>query len=313
MARKSNQLPSSLELLLDTMCNTFGGIMFIAIALVIVTQVSSKMLEKAMTYVPTPEERQQVREELADCQTALLELEQQRLIQQLEKRGLPPEALALVRKILETRQQNAALLPELDALNQENLNAQLAYSEEAENTRAAEEKNAELEEKFQTLQANKRLAQAAQEQAKQQEATAQEQLEKLKKQAKNARPAQVLTFSMEHETSARGEFAVFLIRGRIYRDDSSEVYQKPIRDDGRVVQISPRGTGHGCTTYELDNLFSPIEMAGRYVHIWVDNSSFPSLCFLRNYLRNRHIGTSWRYTDDFVFYMGSNFQRGVSQ
>ena len=44
MSKKS--LPDSLELLLDTMCNTFGGIMFIAISLILVSQMVSKKILK---------------------------------------------------------------------------------------------------------------------------------------------------------------------------------------------------------------------------------------------------------------------------
>ena len=42
MARRS--LPESLELLLDTMCNTFGGVMFIAISMVITLMLSQQKL-----------------------------------------------------------------------------------------------------------------------------------------------------------------------------------------------------------------------------------------------------------------------------
>ena len=40
--KKSSDLESSLELLLDTMCNSFGGVMFIAISLIIVLTMTSK-------------------------------------------------------------------------------------------------------------------------------------------------------------------------------------------------------------------------------------------------------------------------------
>ena len=49
MARQS--LPESLELLLDTMCNTFGGVMFIAISMVITLMLCQDML--------TPQKRQE--------------------------------------------------------------------------------------------------------------------------------------------------------------------------------------------------------------------------------------------------------------
>lgn len=41
--KKSRENDSSLELLLDTMCNTFGGVMFIAIALTVVLSIVSKV------------------------------------------------------------------------------------------------------------------------------------------------------------------------------------------------------------------------------------------------------------------------------
>ena len=41
--KKNHETESSLELLLDTMCNTFGGVMFIAIALIVVLSISSKI------------------------------------------------------------------------------------------------------------------------------------------------------------------------------------------------------------------------------------------------------------------------------
>ena len=47
MGFKKN-LPDSLELLLDTMCNTFGGIMFIAISLIVISQLVSQQ-QKAMS------------------------------------------------------------------------------------------------------------------------------------------------------------------------------------------------------------------------------------------------------------------------
>ena len=40
--KKSRDFESSLELLLDTMCNSFGGVMFIAISLIIVLTMTQK-------------------------------------------------------------------------------------------------------------------------------------------------------------------------------------------------------------------------------------------------------------------------------
>ena len=54
MARK-NHLPDSLELLLDTMCNTFGAIMFIAISIVVISQLSTKAIKEKVPVEITEE------------------------------------------------------------------------------------------------------------------------------------------------------------------------------------------------------------------------------------------------------------------
>ena len=41
-----NSLPDSLELLLDTMCNTFGGVMFITLSLALLLCLSNKLVNE---------------------------------------------------------------------------------------------------------------------------------------------------------------------------------------------------------------------------------------------------------------------------
>ena len=53
-------LPDSLELLLDTMCNTFGGVMFITISMVLMVSAVSRMLSEAS---PQELDRQVLEEE----------------------------------------------------------------------------------------------------------------------------------------------------------------------------------------------------------------------------------------------------------
>ena len=63
--RRRREDASSLELLLDTMCNTFGGVMFIAISLVVVISMvrsASRALEEN-----APRKLEQLQQELARC------------------------------------------------------------------------------------------------------------------------------------------------------------------------------------------------------------------------------------------------------
>jgi hypothetical protein len=70
MSRAKKELPESLELLLDTMCNTFGGIMFIALALIIIYQLVTKQLKEM-----TPEEIDRKRIEQLNASIKELETE----------------------------------------------------------------------------------------------------------------------------------------------------------------------------------------------------------------------------------------------
>lgn len=61
---QKRDLESSLELLLDTMCNSFGGVMFIAISLIIVLSMTSKVKEAVTDNFRNLEEMQAKVEEL---------------------------------------------------------------------------------------------------------------------------------------------------------------------------------------------------------------------------------------------------------
>lgn len=62
--KKSRDLESSLELLLDTMCNSFGGVMFIAISLIIVLTMTQKASVSESENFKNLEEMQSKLEEL---------------------------------------------------------------------------------------------------------------------------------------------------------------------------------------------------------------------------------------------------------
>ena len=79
MSRRRGGEASSLELLLDTMCNTFGGVMFIAISLFVVISA----MEPNRPTEPAPEAETMSPEELRE-EIARLEKELRRVAQRLE-------------------------------------------------------------------------------------------------------------------------------------------------------------------------------------------------------------------------------------
>ena len=78
--RRKNKLPDSLELLLDTMCNTFGAIMFIAISLVIISQFSIKAVKAKKPLNIDEEHLGKMRRQVRDLNQTLAEEEPPRMV-----------------------------------------------------------------------------------------------------------------------------------------------------------------------------------------------------------------------------------------
>jgi len=70
MSRRRNSRADSLEMLLDTICNTFGGVLFIAILVVMLLQQSGRKSESAQTSSPqvTPDEVDRLSQQLDEMQ-----------------------------------------------------------------------------------------------------------------------------------------------------------------------------------------------------------------------------------------------------
>ena len=117
-----NSLPDSLELLLDTMCNTFGGVMFITLSLALLLFLSNKLVNENAVKEIDPDELQRVRQE-----TARLEEEIGRLQQNSKVDEVPAQADDSARqKYLENKvsemelKQKRHVLEQLQRTNKEN-------------------------------------------------------------------------------------------------------------------------------------------------------------------------------------------------
>ena len=70
MSKRQQSEESSLELLLDTMCNTFGGVMFIAISLLVIISVMTKDIPQKNE---EPTDMETLQQETVEEETASLE------------------------------------------------------------------------------------------------------------------------------------------------------------------------------------------------------------------------------------------------
>jgi len=305
MRKKANTLPESLELLLDTMCNTFGGIMFIAIALTIVMQISNEQLKILDQDMITAEEKDRMHEQMERLTAEVEKTEREQRTRALQENLLNPESRQLIEKLLETRKTNAAAL---------NIIAQ--EKEELQKTKEKLRKEqSELErEKYalqQSILDNEKLSQSLSVRSK----MAAEQLERLQKQLKNIEetvavlqealnqgpPKETMTFSMETETSAR-EYLILLSNGRFYREaNSSEVDQNSFLD---ILQLKPTGSGWNITPGEnqpWQRAMDSIDRRYYYIRLVVDDNSLNSFLEMKKYLRKRQFLVTWSYNPDFTF------------
>ncbi|MBR6471305.1 MAG: hypothetical protein IKS83_05880 [Victivallales bacterium] len=307
MAKKTEAFPSSLELLLDTMCNTFGGIMFIAIALVIVTQFASKSVLDSMKKMPTPEEKAALLEQLETAREEWRETERQQRNAQLAKMGIRPAEMEVIRRILETREKL------LTAMGEEE-NAEQRYQKARERNRRLEdqemaykEDEQEMRDRLLAIQTDVQAMERRLNAATAEKERLQRELEDWEQRLADTKPAQTITFSMERERLGGDETMVFLRRNRLYlRMDTTE------RElGGREVEIMFPGKGRGTSLADCNAILDGLH--GGFVHIWVDDQSFDALVAVRAFLRGRGVPVSWAYTEDFRFFYSSNVTRDVSQ
>ncbi len=113
MSRSQDLQESSLELLLDTICNTFGGVLFISLLVVVLLNLSST---KKTTTPPSKPEQQQLEEVVAAHVSDLEELKRQRrLLESLtkdEESLVDPTALAEWRRLQAARKTMKSQLDE---------------------------------------------------------------------------------------------------------------------------------------------------------------------------------------------------------
>ena len=100
MNRKAASSGDSLDLLLDTICNTFGGILFIAMLVAILTNQVSRDIAPTIPSADSSRELRRMRGELTESESRLTKLRQAvRQKEDLERRFADPESLALLESL----------------------------------------------------------------------------------------------------------------------------------------------------------------------------------------------------------------------
>ena len=301
MSRK-NSLPDSLELLLDTMCNTFGGIMFIAISLVVISQLMSAAMRKMTPERIDETQMAELRSRTETMRQEVLSLQRQAMELQFR---LPPDASpeqkATVRELIRLKNANLRKREELDRLAAE---SDTVKTRSGRLWQESETLKNELRIRTAALQAN--LAESSREILENEKRI--EQLEALLEQQKS----RTLRFSMEKPVS-RPPYWIVLKDDMVYRlgfdrnPFPGEVAQENF-DSGRKVRFIPlKGTSPGENPRQVfDILFQQLSPENCFVSIALDSNSFSALLHLRQFFREKEISVYWRVNPNFEFAYSSD-------
>ena len=264
MSRKRQQ-ESSLELLLDTICNTFGGVIFLAILVVILVQMTSKS-ESAQSPSKSAKELKDIEEKRADAHAKLERLRQaaaQRnaMMDQFAK----PENRELLNRVQELQ----------GVLNNHTKERSSVWGQTGQSQISANEVAEELRKLDEDL-ANARVALAA----------AKEELER----EKQNRSKEGGDFSKLRATT-KSEIALFLRYGRLYhmtkRGASGQFEFNDAdceqRGGGAVIEVVPKpGAGGPIDAAAADRSVAEYDKDTYYLAVFVWPDTFDQFNLLKD-------------------------------
>lgn len=305
MSKKHN-LPDSLELLLDTMCNTFGGIMFIAISLIVISQQVTKSQQEMTDEAINKANMIKMEQNIKNLQQEIIALRQQELEQLLQSKDISPERKEIIKELLAVKDENLKIISDIEridiktAAEQERLK-RLKDEEDELNTKLAEKKRQLKEKKAEIAETKRQIL---------------EQIAQLEKTLKNLQP-KTLRFSREVATDLK-PYWVLLKDNIIYRSGTDS---NPRKDEvetleiGNIVQLIPK---HGTSLYdnpekELDFLFRGIDKDYCFIRLVVDHHSLATLVVIKQYLRNKGFKVSWSVNPEFIFTLSNDVEYRASE
>lgn len=293
MARHS--LPGSLELLLDTMCNTFGGVMFIAISMVITLMVAQQKL--------TPESQREAEKKLLEARRRenLLLLNSHKnaknhlnRLKQMAMENQKSSASALPAQVARLKQDLKDVSREIEMLAEENAILTEKCDKLAKENRA---KESEVRKKQQEYAARRQTLEHK-------NALLHEQLKHLQIQLSNT-PVKQLHFARDEHTD-RSPYLMIIENGLLYRvgeaslDDCSDVTFQNLSESR--IRIIPR---HGVMLSaiqlrNIDKYLSALDPQRHFAWIMVHPRMLASFVPFRRMLRGYGCKVYWYVESDYI-------------
>ena len=291
---KKHSLPESLELLLDTMCNTFGGIMFIAISLIIISQLVSKDIRSKTPEEINKEEIARLERNIVKLRNDIVKLKQQALDARFNVSDLSPEKSAALKKLHAAAKANLLLQDELDKTHHNSTvtAARLRKSQqECRDAAGSVSKERQLQRReSMKLEAVKRQNSR--------------QINRLQRDLQAVVP-KTFTFAVEAVTSLRA-YWIIIHRNRVYRMDNSDECER-VATGERSFRIVPKGGGIPLAKEgdaAMERIFGSVDKGLYFVCIVSDEESFAALKQLRYYLRKKGFKVQWGVDGEYSFSFG---------
>lgn len=310
--KKSREPESSLELLLDTMCNTFGGVMFIAIALIVVLSITVR----SEAAIETTDDLTELRQKLRMLQEEL-KLSQKTVSSQSEYlKALEGDPR------LKSYEQIFELEKTVQSQEQEKKRAEDAARAQTEQTAQAEQAKENERKKLQEEQAAQR---AADDRLHQYE----EELVRLQEQLRNVATGKI-SFKLLRKIENKTPFYLIVYNNRIwqigpflestgsgYRIHSDVNAREEFRNGHRFVTctIRPDAPGvpllkNGVISPEARQLLQSLP-ADRFPDFSIHTNSLRDFCPFREFLKKEDrlhgLNINFMMNDEkFIFFFGGS-------
>lgn len=286
---KNRDPESSLELLLDTMCNTFGGVMFIAIALMVVLSIVSKIdqpEDSMLNYEELQQKFEALKKNIADISSRnAIRLENIRIMQNDHRR-------TFIREIAVLEKTHSELTVKKQLVTAENLMLDQQLKELKKKKKDVESKLEKTESVLKELEIKNAADQIAIQ-------NVQQKLERIINKH--------ISFKTRQMTQKTPYFLI-VYNDRIWRVGPDVMHRDPNRDvtftkSGRdiVCKIAPDAAGvpiltNGVVSQEVRDLLDSIP-SERAPHFSLHSNSLKSFSILREEMKkqNRQHGINNQY------------------
>lgn len=295
MGRRAKQsIPDSLELLLDTMCNTFGGIMFIAIALLVICssipQIVVNLAEQSQTQSTVDSFIKQLEAEITQIKNRRMSIESH--LQDKEKpKSDTIESTKLIDENATLNKQKADLEGQLAKIKQELLDRYAKQSTAVDDLKTSEE------ERKKTIKELKKIK---------------EELDSaIKKMIEETSKVDRLTLSFsKFQTSGGKNTNIMVLKaGKLYVHPDDLETTKPYPGTMAFKPLPGKGLMVDKTA-KTSNLLSALlkKMSGRnaYPLFLVANDSFQEFIIIRKIIKDEKINFDWGpiTNDEFIVSFG---------